>query len=104
MSGTVSQLCAITDADRQWFANHPRRRHRTRRSSIDEVLAMPPLGPVPGQPYSAVLRRVSSGGFQKLIVPEVIIADLSERCAAAVWKFWFDLAPEGWRKDFEARA
>jgi hypothetical protein len=29
---------------------------------------------------------------------------LSEERAAAVWKFWFELAPEGWRKDFEARA
>ena len=83
MSATVNQLRAITDADRQWFTNHPRRRHRTRQCSIEEVMATPPFASVPEQPYSAVLRRIS-GGFQKLIAPEVIIAGLAEKRAAAV--------------------
>jgi hypothetical protein len=51
---------------------------------MEEVLAMPPFGPVPEQPYSAVLRRVA-GGYQKLIIPEIVIAGLSEKRAAAVW-------------------
>jgi hypothetical protein len=57
---------------------------------------------VPDQPYSAILRRVGTGlAFQKIIVPEVIVAGLSEKRAAAVWKFW--AGPAGWRED-DARA
>jgi hypothetical protein len=63
---------------------------------------MPPCGPVPEGPYSAVLRRVV-GGFQKLIVPEVVIAGLSKKRARAVWKFWGELGPASWRKDLDAQ-
>jgi hypothetical protein len=80
----------------------PRRRHRTRHVLVDEVAALPPYGPVLEQQYCAVLRRVGSG-YQKLIIPEVIVANLPEKRAAAVWRFWFSLLPPDEQAAFEAR-
>ena len=78
MSGTVSHLSAITDRDRDFFRQHPRRNFRTRTSSVEEAREMSSRGgTVTEQPYSAVLRRVK-GGLQKLIIPEVVAANLSD--------------------------
>ena len=93
MSGTVSHLNAVTDRDREFFQLHPRRNHRMRAASVEEVEAMPPHGvAVTEQPYSAVLRRVR-GGLQKLIVPEIVAANLPEAKAEKVWRYWIALSP-----------
>ena len=84
MSGCFDRYQPIIDADRE------------------EVQAMPPFGPVPVQPHCAVLRRVRSG-YQKLIIPEVIVAHLPEKGAATVWRFWFSLLPPDEQAAFEAR-
>ena len=61
---------------------------------------MPPFKPVVEQPYSAVLRRVGPGlAFQKIIVPDVIVAGLPEKRAAEVWRFWAGEEPASWRED-----
>jgi hypothetical protein len=71
---------------------------------IEEVQAMPPFQQVPEQPYSAILQRVGTGlAFRKVIVPEVITPDLSEKDAAAVWRFWAEQGPASWRKDLDAQ-
>jgi hypothetical protein len=110
MSGCTDRYRALIDADRQWFANHPRRQHRTRYVLVDEVMAIPPLGPVPKQQYCAVLRHVR-GGIQKLIFAPAdedvepmgaIDAGLCEKRAAALWQRWFSLLPVADQRALEA--
>jgi hypothetical protein len=85
MSATVNHLRAVQDADREFFANHPRRQYRTRVALPEEGRA---YGEAPLWPYSVLLQRNDQGGYRKLVVPESVPANLPEHRAAVVFEKW----------------